>query len=403
MTIFSLLCGHISRAGRGKTNMARHGENIHKRKDGRWEARLTERFEDGRAHYKSVYGKTYSEVKAKKEEFMVRKDVLKPPSAKKTATFEWLAFDWMNGIRRNIKESTLSRYDRIIRIYLLPVLEKVLINSIDLSVINILSENLSATLAPKTVNDILSVLKQIIRYGNRNGYFSVDEKSVVLQKRKYPDIKIVSEANRTMLEKVLWESDDDICTGILLTLYTGIRNGELCGLRWGDINFKDRTVYIDCTVERIGNLDPESSSKTKVVICEPKTEHSRRTIPLPGFLSAYLLSRRKSNNIYIVTGTEKPSEPHTVYIRYTRFLKRNGIDSYTFHSLRHTFASRCVEAGFDIKSLSEILGHSNVTTTLRCYVHPSMEAKRAQMELLSPLSGIRGPNYGRKKLKYSGA
>ena len=179
----------------------------------------------------------------------------------------------------------------------------------------------------------------------------------------------------------------------MLTLHTGIRNGELCGLRWGDVNFANNTLHIRRTVERIADLDHTHKEKTKVIINEPKTEASRREIPLPLALCSYLRSRRKESGAYLLTGTDKPSEPHTLYVRYERFLRRNGFDGYTFHALRHTFATRGIEAGFDAKSLSEILGHSDVSTTMRCYVHPSVDQKRKQMEtLFNP--EIRGQKYG---------
>ncbi len=159
---------------------------------------------------------------------------------------------------------------------------------------------------------------------------------------------------------------------------------ELCGLRWEDIDFASGTVHIRRTVERIADLDRQAQHKTKVIISEPKTENAVRVIPLPGFLVKLLSDRRKSDDCYLLTGTPGPTEPHRYYVQYRRFLQRNGIDHHTFHALRHTFATRCVELGFDTKSLSEILGHSNVTTTLKYYVHPTLQQKKAQMELLAP-------------------
>ena len=155
-------------------------------------------------------------------------------------------------------------------------------------------------------------------------------------------------------------------------------------MRWEDIDFKNGTVRIFRTVERIANLNPAASSKTQVILSAPKTEHAIREIPLPRTLLEHLKRQKSGEKDYLITGSDAYSEPHTLYVRYKRYLKRNGLDAHSFHTLRHTFASRCIEAGFDVKSLSEILGHSDVTTTLRYYVHPSMESKRRQMELLVP-------------------
>lgn len=212
-------------------------------------------------------------------------------------------------------------------------------------------------------------------------------------RRKKKEPTVIPKDKLELLEEALLNSDENICLGILLALHTGIRNGELCGLRWEDFNFRSSTVQIRRTVERITDLAPLSKSKTKVIISEPKTDTSRRDIPLPRALCRYLKEHCKEGGNYLLTGTDKPSEPHTLYIRYERFLKRNGFGQYTFHALRHTFATRGIESGFDTKSLSEILGHSDVTTTLRCYVHPSMEQKRKQMENMFG-SKIRGQKYG---------
>lgn len=376
-----------------KQNMARRGENIRKRKDGRWEARFIEGYAGDKAKYRCVYGKTYAEVKAKREELVVKLVSNSLPPAKKLITIGWVSGDWLKVVKKRVKESTFSRYDRIVRMHILPEFGETYISKVDVDCVNCFSERLCTTLSPKTVTDILSVLKQVLLHAEKTGCKILDLKLITTPKRSNKQIKLFSEASKEDLENILWGSENDISVGIVLTLYTGIRIGELCGLKWSDINFRDGTVHIMRTVERISDFALSSNQKTKVVITEPKTEHSNRIIPLPGFLLEYLQTKRKSANSYIISGMDKPSEPHTVYIRYTRFLKSNGLDSHTFHALRHTFATNCVEAGFDTKSLSEILGHSNVSTTLRCYVHPSMEAKRAQMERLAP-AVISGQKYG---------
>ena len=178
--------------------------------------------------------------------------------------------------------------------------------------------------------------------------------------------------------------EDPLCLGILFALFSGVRIGELCGIRWEDINFQLQTVTIKRTIERIANTDKAAQAKTKVIINTPKTESSYRVIPLQKFLVDVLQKNEKPGNCYLLTGTPKYTEPHQYYVRYKRFLKRNNLGEYTFHCLIHTFATRCVEAGFDIKSLSEILGHSSVTTTMAIYIHPTLEQKRVQMEKIIP-------------------
>lgn len=380
--------------------MARRGENIFKRKDGRWEARVIEYRSNGKRVYRSLYGKTYTEAKAKKEEYYGINRFESAPSAKKLAAFSWLAGEWLASVRGTVKESTYTRYYRNVYSYLVPALIKYSISRLDNTIVNQLKEELllhggkrGDGLSEKTVSDILSVLKMILFYAASEGYPVMNASLIKYPRRKKKDISVIPPDIINRLEEILLTSEDAISLGILLTLHTGIRNGELCGLRWGDFSFYNKIVQINRTVERIANLEPNRKTKTKLVISEPKTDTSKREIPLPKTLCDYLKTKRRSPESYLLTGTDKPSEPHTLYVRFERFLRRNGFEGYTFHALRHSFATRGIESGFDAKSLSEILGHSDVTTTLRCYVHPSIEQKRKQMEALFD-GKIRGQKYG---------
>ena len=380
--------------------MARRGENIFKRKDGRWEARVIECRGSGKRVYRSLYGRTYTEAKAKKEEYygITRYEAL--PSSKKSAAFSWLAGEWLASVRQTVKESTYTRYYRNVYCYLVPALSKYSVSRLDSAIVNRLKEALllrggrrGGGLSEKTVSDILSVLKMILFYAKGEGYPVMNADLIKYPRRKKKEISVIPPDVINRLEEILLASDDAISPGILLTLHTGIRSGELCGLRWGDFSFYNKTVQINRTVERIADLAPGRKSKTKLVIGEPKTAASKREIPLPATLCDYLKAKRKAPEVYLLSGTDKPSEPHTLYVRYERFLKRNGFEGYTFHALRHSFATRGIESGFDAKSLSEILGHSDVATTMRCYVHPSLEQKRRQMEALFDRK-IRGQKYG---------
>lgn len=380
--------------------MARRGEYIFRRKDGRWESRVAEPSEDGRRKYRSLYGKTYGEVKAKKAEYYADIRVKAVPATKKSTTVLQISENWLTAVKGTVKESTYTRYSRIVYQYILPEVKTRTLLQLDAVQINRLRERLLSTggrrnkgLSEKTVADILSVFKAILLYAAGEGHSVINASLVKSPRRKKKDVCVIPAEAMERLEELLLESDDTVSLGILLTLHTGIRNGELCGLRWGDFSFNNRSVRISRTVERIADLDPSSKAKTKLVVSEPKTEASKREIPLPEVLCDYLNERRRSPNFYLLTGTDKPTEPHTLYVRYERFLHRNGFDHYTFHALRHTFATRGIEAGFDAKSLSEILGHSDISTTLRCYVHPSVEQKRKQMETLFDCR-IRGRKYG---------
>ena len=369
--------------------MSRRGENIFKRKDDRWEARVPEFKINGEKNYRSIYGKSYTEVKLKKEEYYSSASHEKLSKPLRLITFADIANYWLTTIKGTVKESSFARYYRNVHSYLNPARGNLTLPEINSSAICRLKDELLESggkrgngLSEKTVSDLLSTLNMILMYAEEQGYPVMNAELIRNPKKKKREVNVIPGGVISRLEEILLSSDDLISLGILLTLHTGIRNGELCGLRWGDCDFSSGTIRICRTVERIRDLSPLAEHKTKVVITEPKTESSKREIPLPKTLCLYLRSHHGAADEYLLTGMDKPSEPHTLYVRYERFLWRNGFESYTFHAIRHTFATRGIASGFDAKSLSEILGHSDVTTTLRCYVHPSMEEKRSQMETL---------------------
>lgn len=371
--------------------MSRRGESIYKRKDGRWEARYIYTYDNGKAKYKYIYGKTYSEVKLKRLSAMTFLGGSAKNKSDRIATVKDVANEWLMYVSPAIKESTLTRYHRQLEKYILPVIGNAVISKTDAQTISCFIQRLlingglkGTPLSPKSVGDILCIIKAIYKFGIIHGYSCPDLKEIRYPQKNAVKIKTVSSNSLKHMEDLLLHSDDTTSLGILICLFTGIRIGELCGLKWGDIDFFNSCIKISRTVERISNLDPLSKTKTKVIISEPKTDTSVRVIPIPCFLQDCLLKLRKSNDVYIVSGNGKCIEPHCFYVRYKRYLKRNHMEDNTFHALRHTFATRCIECGFDVKSLAEILGHANVTTTMMFYVHPSMEQKRLQMERLTP-------------------
>lgn len=370
--------------------MPRKGENIFKRKDGRWEARYIHHYENGKAKYRYVYGATYMEAKRKRIEDKLVSDI-KPIRNTSGYTFEALSKEWLKSKKHAVKESTYARYARIVNHYLCPRFSDSFISSLTAIEINEFSAWLSEKggcrkngLSPKTVSDILCVFNLIANHGDKEGICHIDTINIKRPKTNRKPVKILDGTELEILEQTLLNGKDPICIGVMFALFSGVRIGELCGLRWEDIDLQSQTVTIKRTIERIANTDFLAKTKTKVIINAPKTQNSYRVIPLQGFLAEILRNNKKPDNCYLLTGTPKFTEPHQYYVQYKKFLKRNNLGDYTFHCLRHTFATRCVEKGFDIKSLSEILGHSSVTTTMSIYVHPSLEQKRIQMEKLTP-------------------
>ena len=165
--------------------------------------------------------------------------------------------------------------------------------------------------------------------------------------------------------------------------------GELCALTWENIHLDSGVISICQTMQRVENTEFKSrrtDMKTRVIITSPKSSCSIREIPLPAFLIDILKNTPHSERGYFLSDSEELFiEPRNLQTHFKTVLKGAGIEDANFHALRHTFATRCVELGFDIKSLSEVLGHANVNITLNKYVHPSMELKRDNMEKLSQL------------------
>lgn len=382
---------------KGVLILGRHGENIRKRKDGRWEARYIMGYDEhGKAQYKYLYGKTYYEVRDLKNRMMSEKATRKSldNTSNMKITFGQLLDDWLLSIRQDVKESTYSRYVFLIRKHILPELGNLfLINmtseTIDRFTCKKLNEgklNAKGGLSPKTVSGLLSIIKLALDFGKERKYYCPDSIIIKNPRQNRPEIMVLSLQEQQQLERYLFAGQEPVHTGILLSLYAGLRIGEVCALKWGDFSFMNNTVTICRTIMRIQDVSPDAVHKTKIVIGQPKTECSNRTIPLPAFLVRYLRRIGDSKNCYVLTGSEEYMEPRTYYIKYKKIMEICHLEQFNYHALRHTFATRCIENDFDLKSLSEILGHANVTTTMQRYVHPSMNLKRQHMDKLEHIS-----------------
>lgn len=377
--------------------MGRHGENIRKRTDGRWEARLIIGYDaNGKAKYHSIYGKTYADAKNKRNEWLRNAELqtlaLKNKNTSKI-TLEQLTAEWLLSKKDTIKESTYAHYARIIRKHILPTLGNLYLSSLSAELIDdFLKQKLhngnlktQGAMSAKTVADIRSVLIQNIEYARHKKYTCPVEGRLFYPGGQPNPIEVLSLTEQTDLERILFSNLKPFHLGILTTLYGGLRIGEICALQWQDINLANGTIQISKTILRIENTTPLGTNKTKLIVTQPKTLTSYRTIPMPSFIIQILKEHQGNPNEYLLTGSKIPMEPRACLARYKRLLRQAGLRSFTFHALRHTFATRCIANGFDPKSLSEILGHSNVNTTLQRYVHPSMEVKRQQMERLERL------------------
>lgn len=361
------------------------GENIFKRSDGRWEARYVKGRElSGKIKYGYCYGKTYREAKEKSEKCKAALVNGTPAAAKSKSPFSIYCTEWLRSKKNMVKESTYIKYSTAVEKHIVPKLGKFCPLGFTTELIdNFIRElQLEDKLAAKTVHDILVVTRSILNFtaAKLEGVPAVEINYPKTGKKK---MRILSREEQARFVSYLQESINPCKFGILLALCTGIRIGELCALRWDGISSKDNAVQITETLQRLRDTSTSQSTRTRIVISTPKSDTSVRTIPMTEYAAELCrLMKPQSSAAYILTGTELFMEPRTLQYRLKKYTKECGLDGVHFHTLRHTFATRAVEVGFEIKSLSEILGHASVTITLDRYVHSSLELKRDNMKKL---------------------
>lgn len=380
--------------------MSRRGENIYKRKDGRWEGRYPKgRHEDGRIYYGFVYAYNYPDVKKK---LQIAACSLPPQKKERDHTFEMVTKLWLEGIRTQIKESSYVKYVNLIDNHILPCLGDVMISKLTTETLEhfITQKTICGKkkegqpLAPKTVKDILSVIKLILDWADRQQYTIICRPEAIHIKSRDKEVNILNRKEQYQLEEFLLAQGDEVSMGVLLSLYTGLRIGELCALRWGNILLDEGIIQVRATLQRISNVEPYKkdtvNSRTRIIITSPKSISSNRDIPLPRFLLQRLRKMEyvSSEAFFLTNSVDCWIEPRSMNYQFKRILRASGVSETCFHTLRHTFATRCIEKQFDVKTLSEILGHSSVNITLNRYVHITMEQKRRNMELLETEYGI---------------
>ena len=352
--------------------------NIYKRKDGRYEGRITVDRAAGGKGYLSFYGKTAQETEEKMSNYINRLKAALPSSS---LTVEKLFCQWIAAISIRLKESSLAVYRMRIESHILPRLGRLGTDELTAPLMQkFISDKLAEGLTANYVSDIISTLRSMLRFGARQYGIRDTLEDIILPRKRRPQVRLLSSTQQLQLGTRLMQDKSLTALGISLTLSTGLRLGELCALRWEDIDLEEKTLSVNRIIQRIRN--PKGSG-THLTITAPKSASSQRVIPLPDWAVQQLSSREKEGRCYLLTGTDKPIEPRTMQYRFQSVLKKEKLPSVHFHALRHMFATRCVELGLDIKSLSEILGHSRVEITLNSYVHSSMERKKAFMQSLS--------------------
>ena len=310
-------------------------------------------------------------------------DKTKKSIKKRTVTFKIATEEWLLLKKRTVKQSTYSNYRYAIKKYLFPQFERFTIKSLENYNFNEFIDELNQDYAPKTVRDILTKLKSILYYMQDEYEANIKIHKIVGPRLNQEPVVILNKRETTRLENYCIKENSIRSIGIVICLNTGLRIGELCALSWENIDLDKREIRVRKTLQRIYD---EETGKTKIIIDTPKSKKSVRNIPISNKLYTILKGIKKDKNEkeFFITGDfKKYIEPRSYENIYKDILRKARIKrTYNFHVLRHTFSTNCIEAGMDIKSLSELLGHSGVEITLNKYVHSSYKTKKKYLEKL---------------------
>lgn len=292
-------------------------------------------------------------------------------------TFKTICSEWRKSKAGTVKESSFATYLTCVDRHILPFFgDKISIS--EGAVKDFIDMKMAEGLKHNTLKELLMVLRMIAKFGMRHGWTEYYGWEIRLPKREkwhVPDVLTVSEQRRMM--GFLRENISFRNIGIYICLCTGMRIGEICALQWGDISFETKTIKVRRTIERV-YFKSEKPMRTQIIISTPKTENSLRDIPLNAELAKMLrpFASISTSERYMLTNSLKPLEPRLYRLHYKNVLKKIGLPDVKFHGLRHTFATRCIESQCDYKTVSSILGHANISTTMNLYVHPDIEQKR---------------------------
>ncbi|WP_432650712.1 site-specific integrase [Huintestinicola sp.] len=345
--------------------------NIYHRKDGRYEGRISKgKSKSGKRRFQYVFGRSKEDVQ-EKISCILEKEISTGHCLK---TISEIFDEWYQAIKHRVKESTAANYAMKAQKHILPVFGTAVFDDITSSDIYVFIEQKQEKgLSNRYVSDIITLMKSIFKYASGKYHISDPMNGITMHKKKYAEIRLLDQSEQKKLPEYISHDPNHTTLGIALAMSTGIRIGELAALQWEDVDLEKRILTVRKTIQRIQCSD--ENKKTKIIITEPKSESSRRSIPIPECVMDFLKRLKGNDREFILSGSEKPIEPRTMQYRFSKVLKNVKLPSVHFHSLRHNFASNCVKLGFDIKALSEILGHNSVEITLNRYVHSDFQQK----------------------------
>lgn len=362
--------------------MKNSGANITLRKDGRYVGKfITDYDSSGKAHYQYVYGKTYDEAENR---VLIGREIVTRFLSGRYITVGKVYREWLNAVVNRVKESTLANYQNKFEKHILPEFGDIPCADLTAGRINaFINKKLADGLSASYVRDIFTVFKTMLKYAQEEYGFRLSLKNVVLPKAERKQVEKISDTEQKKLVSYLKANMSLTAFGILLSLFMGLRIGELCGLKWEDVDFQHKVLRIRRTVQRITSANGDR--KTKIVISAPKSATSFREIAIPDMLMKYFEMFRDKADYFILSGADKPVEPRTMQYRYKKILQSAEVENHNYHKLRHTFATNSAEKGFNVKALSAVLGHSSVTLTLNRYIHPDRTYERRLMNMCMQL------------------
>ncbi|MDR7209971.1 tyrosine-type recombinase/integrase [Flavobacterium piscis] len=288
---------------------------------------------------------------------------------------------WKTDKKQYVKKSSFSAYMLLIENHLLPVFgDKHAIEEAEVQ--QFVFQKIEQGLSHKTIKDILIVLKMVLKFGAKNKWLEYQAFDIQFPtEREKHDVEVLSRANQKKVMNYIQEHFTFRNLGIFICLSAGIRIGEVCALTWEDIDTDRGIISVKRTIQRIYVIE-DNIRKTEVILDTPKTKNSIRDIPMSRDLLRMLKPIKKivNNSFFVLTNDEKPTEPRTYRSYYKNLMRELNMPELKFHGLRHSFATRCIESKCDYKTVSVLLGHSNISTTLNLYVHPNLEQKKKAID-----------------------
>lgn len=354
----------------------RKGENIYLRKDGRWEGRYPKgRKFNGKMKYGYVYGKSYTEVRQKLYPLRIQYQSLQQIQGSSAETFAEWTTEWITEVQNEVKPSTLSSYYYKLTKYIFPLIKDIPLNELSFDTGKALLKELQQQLANSTIQVIFRIVNKSLNRAKKIGKIHTNPFSELnIPKTTRKKVRALTLTEQKTIMNVASKRKKGYGIPTLLALHSGMRVGEIAALKWSDIDFDSNLIHVNHTYQRIASV--EMTKKTQLIMADSKTEASVRVIPISRTLKKLLLNHKKrSKGNFVFSTNGQPCEPRLLTYHFHKIREKAKLPQIHFHQLRHTFATRCLEANKDIPSVSALLGHASTQMTLDTYVDVMMEQR----------------------------